>query len=105
MAKKNQEVNPEDFVWVLTEFKGVDEENFVGLTGPRGEDFVPVTRDREEAQALLARIPARTEEGWKRQVETIHRDDIIHQANQRGFAVYLVSPEGRIEEVLTGDRL
>lgn len=88
-ADKNQ-----DFVWVIVEIQG-QEENFLGLNDTEsGETFIPVTAEREEGLMLLGRLPGAVQ-GATRQVESIHQRRILEAAGAEGFAVYLVDQEGR----------
>lgn len=88
-------VNPEDYVWVVIEIKGTDE-NFLGLENDAGERFVPVTASREDAQALLDRLPA-APQGTIRQIEATHKKQIAATAAEQDFAVYLVDGQGVLQ--------
>lgn len=89
--KKGQQA---DYVWVIVESAG-DDENFVGLSDSQsGETFVPVTSEREQGLMLLGRLPAGPQ-GAKREVEAIHKKRILELAGGEGFSVYLVDQDGK----------
>jgi len=89
-------VDEADYVWVITEVKD-GEETFVGLSDPQGAQFLPVCESKEDALMLVGRLPKG--EG-KRQAEAIHKEGLITEARNEGFAVYLVDPEGVVKERL-----
>ena len=92
MSKQKQDKN---YVWVIVETVG-QEDNFVGLNDTQsGETFIPVTADRDHALMLVGRLPAGPQ-GATRQVEAIHKDRLMEMAGAEGFAVYLVDQEGRL---------
>lgn len=83
-----------DYVWVIVETLG-QEDNFLGLNDTQsGETFIPVTTEREQGLMLLGRLPGAVQ-GATRQVEAIHQQRILEAAGAEGFAVYLVDQEGR----------
>ena len=88
-----KEIDPANYVWVITDYSG-PEETFLGLTHPDGQPFIPVTATREEAEALLEKLPPG--EG-KREVEAIHKGGLIQEAARQGFAVYLVDGQGALQ--------
>ncbi len=85
----------EDYVWVIVESVG-QEDNFVGLNDIQsGETFIPVTAEREQGLMLVGRLPAGPQ-GATRQVEAIHKARLMEMAGAEGFAIYLVDQEGRM---------
>lgn len=85
----------EDYVWVIVESVG-QEDNFVGLNDTQsGETFIPVTAEREQGLMLVGRLPAGPQ-GATRQVEAIHKARLMEMAGAEGFAIYLVDQEGRM---------
>lgn len=93
----NNKVDEKDYAWVITEARDEDE-IFLGLGNDKGEQFIPVTQSREEALVLLQKLPAG--QGGKRQVEAVHKKQILLQATEQGFAVHLVDQNGKILEQL-----
>ena len=93
----NNNIDEKDYAWVITEAHD-GEDIFLGLSNDKGEQFIPVTQSKEEALILLPRLPAG--QGGKRQVEAVHKKQILLQAAEQGFAVYLVDQEGKIREQL-----
>lgn len=92
-----------DYVWVIVETQG-QEENFLGLKDSQsGETFIPVTAEREQGLMLLVRLPEAVA-GANRQVEAIHQERILEAAGAEGFAVYLVDQEGRFLKRLDAAR-
>jgi hypothetical protein len=89
-------VDQESYVWVITEQIG-GEETFVGLSDPDGAAFLPVCESKEDALVLLGRLPSGQ---GKRQAEAIHKEGLITEARNEGFAVYLVDPEGLVKQRL-----
>ena len=89
-------VDPSKYVWVITEMKD-GEETFVGLSDPEGAPFLPVCETKEDALMLLGRLP---KGDGQRQAEAIHKQGLLTEARNEGFAVYLVDPEGLLKERL-----
>jgi hypothetical protein len=92
----NTKVDQADYVWVITEVKN-GEETFVGLSDPDGAPFLPVCGSKEDALMLLGRLPKGEGE---RQAEAIHKQGLLTEAQNEGFAVYLIDPEGTVKERL-----
>ena len=86
-------VDPKDYVWVVVDITGA-EENFVGLSNDAGEQFIPVCASKEQAEALMAKIPGGEER--KRQVEAIHKTQILKEASENSFEVFLVDQSGAL---------
>jgi hypothetical protein len=86
-----------DYFWVILNYSG-EAESFLGLENPQGQQFIPVTRDKEAAEELLSRLP---HGGGRHQVETIHRDNILAEAGKQGFSVQVVDGKGAVLESLT----
>ena len=86
-------IDPKEYVWVVVDITGA-EENFVGLTNDAGEQFIPVCASKDQAEALLAQIPA--EGDRKRQAEAIHKDQLLKEAAENGFDVFLVDQNGTL---------
>ena len=86
----------EDYVWVITQGPEY-EENFVGLVDDQNAKFVPVTMEKFEAEAIKARLP---NESGQLQVEAIHREQLIKEAGEQGFAVKLVDAAGVVKQTL-----
>lgn len=84
------------YVWVITETKN-GEETFVGLSDPEGAPFLPVCETKEDALMLLGRLPKGEGE---RQAEAIHKQGLMTEARNEGFAVYLIDPEGTVKQRL-----
>ncbi|MGD8562575.1 MAG: DUF3110 domain-containing protein [Desulfarculaceae bacterium] len=83
----------ENHVWIIIE-KRDENETILGLTNNSEENFIPVTANKEDGLLLSGRLPQ--EQGAQRQVEAIHKDQIIKEAQSNGFAVYLVDGQGNI---------
>jgi hypothetical protein len=84
-----------DYVWVIVESAG-QEDNFVGLNDTQsGETFIPVTAERDQALMLVGRLPSGPA-GATRQVEAIHNARLLEMAGAEGFAIYLVDEQGRM---------
>ncbi len=96
----SDKVDPKQYVWVIVE-RTRNDENFLGLAGEEGEQFIPVTTEKDQALMLLGRLPE-VEGVFGRNVEAIHRAQLLGQAEDEGFSVYLVDEKGRILERLTG---
>lgn len=88
------------YVWVIVE-RTRNDENFLGMAGEDGEMFIPVTAEKDQALMLVGRLPE-TEGVFLRNVEAIHRAQLLGQAQDEGFSVYLVDDKGRILERLAG---
>ncbi len=102
MQKKN-EVNPEDYYWVITVTERSKEtdtgwfESLLGLADEDGTQFVPVTAEKFEAETLLRLLPPAGHPDTLRQVEAMHKDLVRQQADEHGFNIYLVDGAGRIQ--------
>lgn len=99
---QKQPVNPADYVWVITVTKRFEdtgrdwEESLLGLADDQGNQFVPVTTEREAAQALLYKLPPEPDKMVERQVEAMNKALVRQQAQEGGFDVYLVDGAGRV---------
>lgn len=93
----NDKVDLTNYVFVIVEAPETEEATFVGLTDADGTQFVPVTAEKDQAAMLLGRLAAQGS-APKRQVEAIHRGQIVPEAKERGFEVYLVDGDGKILE-------
>ena len=86
-------VNMDNYVWVISEIRG-EEEAFLGMSGPEGHGFIPVTASREDAESLVKKLPPAGP--VERQVEATHKEQIIKHAQENDFHVYLVDGEGKL---------
>lgn len=96
----SDKVDQSQYVWVIVE-RTRNDENFLGLADEKGDQFIPVTAEKDHALMLVGRLPE-TEGVFLRNVEAIHRAELTAQAQEEGFSVYLVDEKGRILERLTG---
>jgi hypothetical protein len=94
------DVDASQYVWVIIERTKYDE-NFLGMADEDGENFIPVTAEKDQALMLVGRLPD-TEGVYSRSVEAIHKAQLLGQAQDEGFSVYLVDEKGRLLEPLTG---
>ncbi len=93
----SQGVRPEDYVWVVVEKQG-GQENFLGVGLPHGGQFIPATKTKEEGLMLLGKLPQAA--GLVREVESIHKFRLVEEAKLQGFAVFVVDSQGQIIERL-----
>ena len=96
----SDKVDAGNYVWVIVE-RTRNDENFLGMADEDGEGFIPVTAEKDQALILLGRLPE-TEGVFSRSVEAIHRSQLLGQAQDEGFSVYLVDEKGHVLEHLTG---
>ncbi|MCF8042997.1 MAG: hypothetical protein K9K65_11445 [Desulfarculaceae bacterium] len=96
----SDKVDAGNYVWVIVE-RTRNDENFLGMADEDGDMFIPVTAEKDQALMLVGRLPD-TEGVFTRSVEAIHRAQLLGQAQDEGFSVYLVDEKGRIIEHLTG---
>ncbi|MCB2192879.1 MAG: hypothetical protein KQI62_15010 [Deltaproteobacteria bacterium] len=96
----SDKVDASQYVWVIIE-RTRNDENFLGMADEDGEAFVPVTAEKDKALMLVGQLPE-TEGVFGRSVEAIHKAQLLGQAQDEGFSVYLVDEKGRLLEALTG---
>lgn len=96
----SDKVDAGNYVWVIVE-RTRNDENFLGLADEDGERFIPVTAEKDKALMLLGRLPE-AEGVFSRSVEAIHKAQLLGQAQDEGFSVYLVDEKGHLLEHLTG---
>ena len=99
---EKSKVNPEDYVWVITENQE-EQETIVGLTSPEGGNFIPVTTSREDGMAVMSRLPPG--EGGQRRVEAIHKKLLLEHATRDNFQVLMVNGQGEVVGPLQGSSL
>lgn len=96
----SDQTNSEDYYWIIVDDpKNIKlDETFLGLSDDTGHTFIPVTKERDSAVRLMARMPP--PEDAERGVEAIHREQLFTQARAEGFTVYLVDGDGAVLEKL-----
>lgn len=95
----SDQVDPKDYIWVVTE-ELAGNETLVGLSREDGGTFIPVTETKEEGLALLAQLPVG--QGGKREVAATHKSRLLDEAKQNGFEVIRVNAKGELLERLDG---
>ena len=99
-ALMSDQTNSEDYYWIIVDDpKNIKlDETFLGLSDDTGHTFIPVTKERDSAVRLMARMPPPVDA--ERGVEAIHREQLFTQARAEGFTVYLVNGDGAVQEKL-----
>lgn len=90
----NQAVKQENYLWIIVEKAG-GQETFLGLDNADGRNFIPAAPTREQALMLMVRLPA-APAGTVREVEAINQGLLHKQAQEQGFAVFVVDENGRV---------
>jgi hypothetical protein len=92
-------ITAEQWVWVVVQNPGGNEQFLGQEDQTRGESFIPAFLEKEEAQAgleLLSRDPSLTYE-----VQAIRFDDLCGRAAQNDFRVFMMTGKGEILEKIT----
>lgn len=94
------QINEEDYLWIIVDDpkKVSEEETFLGLSDDEGRQFIPVTRERAEGEVLMKMLPPPVEA--VRTVEAIHREQLLTEAQEQNFSVYIVDSQGKVLEQL-----
>lgn len=86
----------DQWVWVVVQEPGGDE-RFLGIEDEeRGESFIPVFLQKEEAQQGLNHLPLEKE--MKYEVQAIPLNNLATHAAQKGFTVFVLNGIGEILE-------
>ncbi len=95
------QVNTEDYLWIIVDKpqEATEEETFLGLADDQGVQFIPATREKADGEILMRMLPS--QENTERSVEAIHRDQLLAQAKDQGFNVFVVDSQGKVLQRLT----
>jgi len=89
-------VKKDQWVWVVVQEPGRDE-HFLGIEDEkRGESFIPVFLQKEEAQQGLNHLPLEKE--MKYEVQAIRLNNLATDAAQKGFMVFVLNGSGEVLE-------
>jgi hypothetical protein len=89
----------DQWVWVVVQGLGGDEQ-FIGLEDEEsGESFIPVFLQKEEAQQGLNHLPLEKE--MKYEVQAIRLNNLVSDAAQKEFMVFVLNGTGEILEKIT----
>ena len=92
-------VQKEQWVWVVVQDPG-DNEQFLGQQDrERNESFIPVFLEKEEAQQGLSHLVRG--EGHTYEVQAIRFDDLEQRAAEHGFLLVVLSGSGTVLERIT----
>ncbi len=91
-------VNGEQWVWVIVQDPGGNEEFLGQEDTEKGVSFVPAFLEKEEAEKGLAKLPK--QDGRKYEVQAIMFEDLFHRIAGSGFSLFLLDGTGRILEKL-----
>ena len=92
----NTNVKEDQWVWVVVQEPGGDEQ-FLGIEDEeRGESFIPVFLEKEEAQLGLKHLPI--QKGIKYEVQAIRLNNLAGETTQKGFMVFVLNGTGEVLE-------
>jgi hypothetical protein len=92
----SKSVQDDQWVWVVVEDPGGNEQ-FLGMEdGEKKESFIPAFLEKEEAQQGLSHLPRHKDKTYE--VQAIRLDDLAFRAAQQGFQVFLLKGSGEIIE-------
>jgi hypothetical protein len=90
------DVKKDPWVWVVVQEPGGDEQ-FLGMEDDkRGESFIPVFLQKEEAQQGLNYLPLEKEMQYE--VQAIRLNNLASDAAQKGFMVFVLNGSGEVLE-------
>ena len=96
-------VNDEQWVWVIVEDPGGDEQFLGQKDTEKGVSFIPTFLEKGEAEQGLSRLPK--EEGRKYEVQAILFEDLSQRVAASGFVLFLVDGTGRVLEKVIPEHL
>jgi hypothetical protein len=95
-------IGKEDWVWVMVQ-NPQGKENFVGMHDEAGDvSFIPVFREKETALQCFVNLPRAP--GKKYEAQAIIYEDLLHQAAENGFLLYLLGEDGKILKKVDPDK-
>jgi len=89
-------VQADQWVWVVIQDPGENEEFLGQHDHERDENFIPAFLEKEAAQDGLKYLA--TEKGHKYEVQAIRFDDLCRRADENGFLVFVLNETGEVLE-------
>lgn len=92
----NNLIEKDQWVWVVIQDPGGNEQFLGQHDDERNESFIPVFLQKEEAQQGLNFLVS--EKGHKYEVQAIQFEDLSQRANEHGFMLYVLNGSGEVLE-------
>ena len=89
-------VKADQWVWVVIQNPGENEEFLGQYDHERDQSFIPAFLEKEAAQAGLTSLVS--EKGHKYEVQAIRFDDLFQRAEENGFLVFILNESGQVLE-------
>ncbi len=94
----NSIVKEDQWVWVIVQDPEGNEQFLGQRDESKGISFIPVFLEKDDAMQCLGRMAR--EKGKKYEIQAILSEDILENASENGFSVYLLNSEGEPLETL-----
>ncbi len=91
-------VKEDQWVWVIVQDPEGNEQFLGQRDETNGISFIPAFLEKDDAIQCLGRMAR--ERGKKHEIQAIMADDLLKNASENGFSVYVLSSEGEPLEKL-----
>ena len=95
----NKLIQRDEWVWVVIQDPGKNEQLLGQHDQERGESFIPVFLDKDEALQAIGFLAR--EEGHTYEAQAILYEDLAQRANENGFILMVLSGSGEVLERIT----
>ena len=89
-------IKPDTWIWVIVQNPGTNEQFFGQLDEQTNESFIPAFYQKEDAQQCMLNLT--TEKGTKYEVQAIFFEELVKDAAQNNFMIFMLDPDGKILE-------
>jgi hypothetical protein len=94
-----EKINSETWIWVIVQNPGGDEQ-FLGQYDERKDlSFIPAFYEKDIANQCLGRLI--TEKGTKYEAQAILYEELVKDAAQHGFSIFMLNADGEILKEIT----
>ena len=96
----NSIIKKDQWIWVIVQDPEGNEQFLGQRDESEGISFIPVFVEKDDAMQCLGRMTR--EKGKKYEIQAIMAEDILKNAAENGFSVYVLNSEGEPLEKLKG---
>jgi len=87
-------IKPDTWIWVIVQNPGTNEQFLGQLDEKTSVSFIPAFYKKEDAQQCLLNLT--TERGAKYEAQAIFFDELVTDAAQNKFMIFLLNADGKI---------
>ena len=87
---------PDAWIWVIVQNPGSDEQFLGQYDDKKDLSFIPAFYEKDIANQCLGRLI--TEKGTKYEAQAILYDELVKDAAQHGFFIFMLNADGEILE-------